>query len=250
MKILITTWAGLWVSSIFFIVLFPISLLFWRIKDVNKRLARIAPFWSLFGQVCLRIACLARATIIDKRAQVSIHKDKSVMYISNHLSFMDIPLLLTKIQIIPIMKSEVLKIPFFGIVARASGALAVDRNDKNSRKKIVLKTMQLLQNNTSIQYYPEGTRSRTGSPKPYTEIKTSLIDYCYDNNIQVIPISLYGTDKILSRNGMVRPLQNVGMILHEEISPSNFKSREEFSRACWEDVINGFHKLEQISSKK
>ena len=35
------------------------------------------------------------------------------------------------------MKKEIMKIPLFGIVAKASGAMPVDRKDRNSRANIL-----------------------------------------------------------------------------------------------------------------
>jgi 1-acyl-sn-glycerol-3-phosphate acyltransferase len=244
MNYLVQIWASFWLASSLCFILLPVSLITFPIKNLRLRLKLIGPFWKLFAIINLQIGCLAKLTIIDERDE-ELKKNPNLghLYISNHQSYMDIPLLLYPFQLFPIMKKEVLMIPLFGIIARTTGAIAVDRTDPESRKKVFQECTHRLKNNMSIQYYPEGTRSKDGSPKPFEQIKTALIEYAFQHKIKVIPISTYGTNQILTNKGLVKPFQKVGLYIGKPIEQNHFTSGLDYSKHCWETVTNNFNKL-------
>jgi 1-acyl-sn-glycerol-3-phosphate acyltransferase len=247
MNYLIQVWASIWLALSLCCILLPISLMTFPIKDLRLRLKLIGPFWKLFAIINLKIGCLSRITIIDKRDQeLKKNPNCGSLYISNHQSYMDIPLILYPFQLFPIMKKEVLLIPLFGIIARSAGAIAVDRTDSESRKKVFLECTRRLKQKMSIQYYPEGTRSKNGAPKDLTQIKTTLIEYAYQNNIDVIPISTFGTNQILTEKGLVRPFQKVGLYIGQPIKNKDFSNQNEYTAHCWQAVTDQFEKLKLI----
>lgn len=144
------------------------------------------------------------------------------------------------------MKHEVLYIPFFGLVGVVSGAITVKRRDPDSRKKTFLKVQKRLKIGLPVQYYPEGTRTKTGYPKDIKEIYKTLIEVCYKEKYPVIACSIYGTDKILNNDGSVNPGQKIGFITHPELYPENFDSKEEFVAAAWGNVVAGYFELEKL----
>lgn len=143
------------------------------------------------------------------------------------------------------MKHEILYIPLFGLVGLVSGAITVKRKDPHSRKKTFQKAQKRLLRNLPVQYYPEGTRSKTNHPKPYEDIYKTLMDFCYSAKLPVIPCSMFGTKKVLRPDGSVIYGAELGFITHAEMEPVNFSSKEEFSRACWEKVLEGYDELEK-----
>lgn len=228
---------------VFFVTLVPISLLtFW--VPYRYRIVLISPFWQLFGRILLAMAG-CKLTEQDRRSPKYKKLPLQGLYISNHQSFVDIPILSTQFQIAPIMKREVLFIPFFGLVALISGSIVVNRRDKNSRRKAFEKTTQRMLKKNAVQYYPEGTRSKTGEPKDFSQIKTSLMECAYQKGVAVIPVSVFNSSNILSNEGSVNRGTNVGIIVHSEIHPKDYDSEEIFMRSCWEQVLKGHQELKE-----
>ncbi len=226
---------------LFAFVLLPTCLvaLFLPLK---RRLLVVCPVWKVVCEIVLKWACAAKIDISEDHRSEELKKEKvpTSVYIANHQSYMDIPLLVTKFQLPPIMKKEVLYIPIIGIVGYASGSLIVSRGKNSSRRKVLIQTKnRLLKEKIGIQYYPEGTRSKLSHPKPESEIKKTLIYMAYDNNLPVVPVSMYGTRGILSRGGMIRTNRHLGVIVYKEFLPADYPDRETFAKACWHQVMVG-----------
>lgn len=247
MKILFQFWAAVISFSIFMFILFPLAIIAGTVsRDRETRLKIVSIGWRIFGNGILKIGCLAKITARDYRSAELKKIISPALYICNHQSMIDIPLLLSRFAIPPIMKKEIMKIPIFGIVAKISGAMPVDRKDPNSRQNILKMSFERMKNGFPVQYYPEGTRSKDGKPKPYEEVKMKLVDFAFKNNIPVVCISAYGTKDLLTKNGIVKPFHTLGITIEKEIYPSDFKDKEEFSTHAWNLVCKNFNKLEEI----
>lgn len=218
--------------------------------SLNTKLSVIGPAWGFFSKILIKYGLRSKLTIVDRRDQ--LEQSRSVvgsLYIANHQSLMDIPLVGTTIQTPPIMKKEVLYIPFFGIIGWLGGALIVDRSKGTSRRKIFLAAKdRLLNDAVGLQFYPEGTRSLNGKPKEFEDIKKAILSFAYKENIPVYPISMYGTSHALSLKGELRFEQDMSALFHAKLSPKDFQEAESFERACWQKVTDGYKELENLSS--
>jgi 1-acyl-sn-glycerol-3-phosphate acyltransferase len=214
--------------------------------SLRNRLRIIGPVWSFCSEMLLKHACKAQIGMQeDLRSDAFKIVPAYGLFISNHQSFLDIPLLSTLYQIPPIMKQEILYIPIFGWIAWISGAMPLSRASNQSRKKVFTQAKRrILGDKLAVQVYPEGTRSKNAHPKEFGEIKKTLLIFAYREKIPVIPTSVYGTRNVLSDLGIVRVNKNVGIIVHKEIFPEHFSSADEFCRACWEKVREGFFLME------
>jgi len=92
--------------------------------------------------------------------------DRPSVFVFNHISYIDIPLLLKAFRRQPIRvlgKAEMAKIPVFGFIYRKAAVL-VDRSNPEARAKSVLELKAILRKNISIVLAPEGTFNMTGRP--------------------------------------------------------------------------------------
>lgn len=208
----------------------------------------VTPFWSGFSFVTLRLCFFSSIKLVDERSQEMIDSTPLIgaLYIANHTSFLDIPLILSRIQIPPLMKKEVMKMPFIGIYGIASGAIPVDRKNSKSRKKVLHLMCERMTSNICTQYYPEGTRSKTGSPKEFEEIKTSLMRFAFENNVPIVPVTMYNTEKLLNRKMKMTTGIPLGLRLGHEIYPKDFENVDDFCRACWFEVKDYYQKFQTI----
>jgi 1-acyl-sn-glycerol-3-phosphate acyltransferase len=93
-------------------------------------------------------------------------KKKQYIFVSNHISFIDIPVIFKVIrgQRIRILgKYEMSKIPVFGFLYR-NAVVMVNRDDAEHRRQSVLQLKSVISRGVSVFICPEGTFNMTGRP--------------------------------------------------------------------------------------
>jgi 1-acyl-sn-glycerol-3-phosphate acyltransferase len=236
-------WVGISAPLVFLLCVLPVSLIAAPFPLV-PRVALVRRGWQAFGYFTIKYAAFATMHIEDKRPSALKTYPFRGLYIANHQSYMDIPLILSQYQVPPIMKKEVLYLPVLGFLGWVSGALVVSRGKRDSRKKVFVKARErLVTQNFGLQYYPEGTRSRDGKPKDFADLKVTLMHLAFEENIPVIPVSMYGTSHILKHGDFIHFGKKVGIITHSPLEPKNFANANEFARAAWDVVKQGHSEL-------
>lgn len=92
--------------------------------------------------------------------------EKPVVFVFNHISYMDIPILLKAVRkqhVRVLAKSEMAKIPLFGYIY-GKAAVLVNRHNPEARAKSVAELTSVLKKNISIVIFPEGTFNKTHKP--------------------------------------------------------------------------------------
>jgi 1-acyl-sn-glycerol-3-phosphate acyltransferase len=244
MKVLIQIKAVFIALVLLFLVLFPACLVAIPFP-LHRRLKIVCPVWAFFSKALLRYACHAHLDISDDLRSPEFKTVPAFgLYVANHQSYVDIPVILTMFQVPPIMKKEVLYIPLFGLLGWISGALIVSRGKMNSRKKVFEQTKKrILKERIGVQVYPEGTRSKDALPKSIDEIKKTLLVFAFQEKIPVIPTSIYGTRGVLGKNGFIQPNRHLGIIVHREVNPIDFSDAESFVKEVWGKVIAGHNQM-------
>ena len=93
-------------------------------------------------------------------------RSRNYVFVFNHISYMDIPILLKSIrsQTIRILgKADMAKVPLFGFIYK-SAAVLVERGDPEKRSKSVQQLKSVLNKNISVVIAPEGTFNMTHKP--------------------------------------------------------------------------------------
>jgi 1-acyl-sn-glycerol-3-phosphate acyltransferase len=112
----------------------------------------------------------------------------SVVYVFNHISYIDIPLLLKAIRKKPIRilgKAELGKVPIFGFIYR-NASVTVDRSSETARAKSVTILKSVLAKNINIVIAPEGTFNTSG--QPLKEMYNGAFKIAADMQIPIQPI--------------------------------------------------------------
>jgi 1-acyl-sn-glycerol-3-phosphate acyltransferase len=89
-----------------------------------------------------------------------------VVFVFNHISYMDIPILMKAFRKQPIRilaKAEMAKVPIFGFIYRKATVM-VQRSSTGARVKSVMQLTAVLRKNISIVLAPEGTFNMTNKP--------------------------------------------------------------------------------------
>jgi 1-acyl-sn-glycerol-3-phosphate acyltransferase len=141
---------------------------------------------------------------------------KSYILVANHLSLMDIPMLYgwLPLDLKWIMKKEVRNIPVIGIGTAMLGHIFLDRSNHDAAIRELQQLKAHLQPGTSILFFPEGTRSRDGRLHAF---KMGAFHLARDLDIPLLPISIRGTDALLTPDGMDLHPGTAEMSIHPAI---------------------------------
>ena len=142
------------------LLVFPIVIIasfFGRINGGNF-IYKICSYWA---DAWLFMIGVYHQQIIESPVQPDAH----YIFVSNHISYMDIPQMLKAIRthMRILGKAEMAKIPVFGFIYK-SAVVSVDRSSLERRAKSVLQLKSILKKGVSIFLCPEGTFNMTNQP--------------------------------------------------------------------------------------
>jgi len=129
--------------------------------------------------------------------------DRAYVYMSNHQSHLDIPMLYATLPsptIRMLGKKELFQIPLWGRGLRAAEFIEVDRSNHVRAMQSIEYAAKLIQDGVSIYLAPEGTRSVTGK---IGKLKKGGFHLAKDTHTPIVPVALKGTIDILPRGGRV-----------------------------------------------
>jgi 1-acyl-sn-glycerol-3-phosphate acyltransferase len=126
-----------------------------------------------------------------------IASDGSYLFVSNHLSYMDSPVILANIpvQFRFLAKSGLFQIPFLGTHLARAGHIPVPREDARAAVKTMSTAAQVIrERGVSLLIFPEGGRSPGGDLQ---EFKEGAAYIAIRAGVPLVPIALRGTYEIL-----------------------------------------------------
>ena len=131
--------------------------------------------------------------------------DRSYIYMPNHQSNADIPLLLGRlpVQFRWLAKAELFRIPIFGRAMRGVGYISIDRSNRKSAFESLERAARTIRSGTSVLIFPEGTRSRDGR---ILSFKKGGFVLSVDAGVPIVPIIIRGTRDIIPKGHfLIRP---------------------------------------------
>lgn len=143
------------------------------------------------------------------RGKENLPPEGAIIAICNHMHLLD-PILHI-ISILPrdsifMAKEELFRLwpmPLFAILMKVADALPVPRRGTNEeRKEVIEKALAVLAEGHVLGVYPEGTRSTTGK---LNLANPGAVRLALRSGVPLIPISIYGTEKLRGINWLRRP---------------------------------------------
>lgn len=116
------------------------------------------------------------------------HNDQAYFMVANHLSYVDILVLLARLDARFLAKSEIASWPILGLLARSTGTLFVDRSRKRDLTRVIGEVKAVLGRGTGVIVFPEGT-STDGSQ--VERFKPSLFEVPVETGVQVRVAALH-----------------------------------------------------------
>ncbi|TVR14395.1 MAG: 1-acyl-sn-glycerol-3-phosphate acyltransferase [Balneolaceae bacterium] len=184
------TWAAIILLVLVWLPVVAISRLFDR-DPVRYRTGRV------FRTLGLLISKINPNWNVEISGAEGIDDRKPYVVVSNHLSNADIPV----ISNLPwemkwIAKEELFKIPIVGWMMNFAGDISVDRSSSNKRVGVFNRCAYYLERNTSVIFFPEGTRSRSGKLNRFA---LGAFDLAIREQVDLLPLVLDGTQECLPK---------------------------------------------------
>ncbi len=175
-------------------------------------LGAIASFFDETGNIQIRLArvwakILLAASGVKVRVEGLEHIDPagSYVFIANHLSFMDTPVVVANIpvQFRFLAKRGLFQIPLLGTHLSRAGHISVPRGDPRGSVKVMQQAAETIQRKKiSLLIFPEGGRSHDGVLQPFKEGGAYI---AIKAGVPIVPVVLIGTREILPfGTGVVR----------------------------------------------
>jgi 1-acyl-sn-glycerol-3-phosphate acyltransferase len=184
--------------------------------------------WAMFA---MRAGIRAGGIRVVIQGAEHIPTDQSCIFLSNHVSNLDPPILLPAIpgMCSVFLKKSLMKIPFVGIAMRMAKYVPVSRGHSRAEaEQSVAIAADALRSGLNIFIFPEGTRSPDGNLLPF---KKGAFFLAADANAPMVPIVIQGTAQMM-RKGSLKIFPGVATVRFlPPIHPQNFASREDLMDA-------------------
>jgi 1-acyl-sn-glycerol-3-phosphate acyltransferase len=159
---------------------------------------------------------------LDVSGIEEIEKKKAYIFMSNHLSIIDGPLLFMLIpqSLRVIIKKEAFRIPIIAQAMRQAGFIPVDRKRlKGGKESIERASRMIREKGFSFLIFPEGTRSRDGELQPF---KRGGIFLALNSKVDIFPVTIKGTYKMMPKGSFFIKKGNVRVVFHPPVSVEGF----------------------------
>ncbi|MGB9906034.1 MAG: lysophospholipid acyltransferase family protein [Candidatus Saccharicenans sp.] len=149
-----------------------------------------------------------------------IDPSRSYVFMANHLSFLDGPLLFYVIpqRVRVILKKSVFRIPVVGLGMRFVGFIPVDRKRASGGKRSINEAARMMkEKGYSFLIFPEGTRSRSGRLQSF---KRGGFFLAVAAQAPIVPITIKGTYELMPKGQMFPRAGMIVVIFHQPVETS------------------------------
>jgi 1-acyl-sn-glycerol-3-phosphate acyltransferase len=188
--------------------------------------------WDKSGRQQHAIAHLWASTLllismspVEIVGREKLHEHETAVYASNHLSYMDTPVLFAKLpfQFRILAKQSLWKVPFIGWYLNRSGQVPVDTKSSRSLVASLNRGVATLKQGLPLVLFPEGGRAATGrlqammSGCAYMAIKAQ---------VPLVPLTLVGTYELLPIHVYALHPRPILIVVGDPIPTTGLTSRD------------------------
>jgi 1-acyl-sn-glycerol-3-phosphate acyltransferase len=223
---------GFWLA----VVVFSLPITFGWIAPISYRRVIFYLPWLIFARGVCEIFRIERRISGLENIKPGFHRRH--LFICNHQSALDIPLLVSIYPLPFLTKRENLFIPFVGLAGLLAGSISFDRKNVGDRRRVIKRIVDRAARHTSLYIFPEGTRSRTGEIQQ--RIYPALLRAAWRSGIDVVPIAVEGSIMVVNhRPPAVRwGRYPVAIKIGPAVEASCFTDDRTFAEYCWQQVVN------------
>ncbi len=238
--------------TLWIVLMVPLNLL-WKLFRLPKQQV----LFLIFHRGCCWIFGLKCHVV----GSVSEHKPS--LYLSNHISYLDIFVLGGLVPGFFVAKSEVAGWPILGPLAKVQNTLFIERNSKKIRGQLQMMA-EHFSTGKNLILFPEGTSTEGEHVEPFKSSLFQSIETS-ETDVYIQPITIAYTrhnNKAMTRdvrdqyawyadmpfashffNVMTLGRAEVEIVFHEPVLLSQFATRKECALHCYEQVADGLQSL-------
>lgn len=214
---------------------FVFGILSMPLSMINQKLA-----WITCAKPWAYLLSYAIPMFVTINGRENYKKSESYIVVSNHQSHLDIPALIahTSLGLRWVMKSELRKIPVFGLACEILGMIYIDRSNHEKAMASLQAAKARVVNGISVMFFAEGTRSRTGELGLF---KKGAFRMAIDMGVPILPITIHGTRNCLPAETInLRPGRST-ITIHPPIPMDDYKSEdlEKLMIEVWRIIESG-----------
>jgi len=154
-----------------------------------------------------------------------IIKTRSYVFISNHSSNLDPPIVALALQnqLRFVAKKSLGSIPVFGWAIHLAKMILIDRSNSNTARETLNRAISDLKDGISACFFAEGTRSIDGRLQKF---KKGGIMLALKARLPIVPITVIDTHKLLPKNCMRIKSGVVRIIVGDPIDVSDYYEKD------------------------
>lgn len=223
---------GIAVTGFFSICAVAFSLM----SPGENRVHRLARMWgrTLLVMSSVKVKVVGAENVLEGKPQI---------FMANHQSDYDIFVVLGHIpsQFRWIAKKELFKIPVFGKAMRGAGYIEIDRQHHEQALRSIDEAAEKIREGKSVMSFPEGTRSRDMTLKPF---KQGAFHLAIQSGVPIIPISLVGTGQVMQKRSLQINPGNVVMVIDKPIETKDYtiETRHELIERVRNTILHNYEK--------
>lgn len=224
--ILFSTWIFLSIPGA--LIAFPWTLLSRDISLLYR--------WAM---AIIRIGLRLAGIRVEAVWQVPIHPLQSCIFLSNHVSNLDPPVLVPLLpgRVSVFLKRSLMKIPILGYGMRLGNFIPVDRDGRvESAIESTEAAADVLASGIHVLSFVEGTRSRDGRLQPF---KKGPFYLAMQTGAPVVPVSIYGTEGMMRKGSLKIFPGTAHVVFHAPILPRDFATRDDLLAAVRQAIASG-----------
>jgi len=199
----------------------------------------IAHLWA-------RTLLLISLSPVEIVGREKLHEHETAVYASNHLSYMDTPVLFAKLpfQFRILAKQSLWKVPFIGWYLNRSGQVPVDSNSPRSLIASLNRGVATLKHGLPLVLFPEGGRAATG------QLQTMMSGCAYmaiKAQVPLVPLTLVGTYELLPIHVYALHPRPIFIVVGDPIPTTGLTSRDAdaLTQRVYESISNTYAQYTQ-----
>src|SRR5215467_4099696 len=164
------------------------------------------------------------------------------VYVVNHLSALDIPLLYVHLpfQFRILAKRELFRYPFMGWHLKRSGQIPVDTENPRASIRSLNRAVEAIRNNMPLAVFPEGGRSEDGHLQPFMG---GAFFAAIKAQVEIVPMAIVGTYEMLKMNTWHIKPRPVRLLVGDPIATAgmNVRDAEALAAQAREGIAGLYH---------
>lgn len=196
--------------------------LFWirKIKGTeaaDKYVEKVALAWSKFT-----VDIIGINLIVEGEENIP---DEPCVFIGNHTSILDIPILMhtAKRTVGLIGKKELIKIPILGYWMKQNHCIPLDRENPRAAIKVINQGIEYVKSGYNMGIFPEGTRNKEGK---VGDFKKGSLKLATKAKVKIVPVAIDRASRCFEDERSFKPA-DVRVVYCKPIDTAKLSKEEE-----------------------